>query len=250
MSERTVVDDVARGPSARSPGPTRREAIRAGALALTAAGVGALVPGPLSRELGFEVHAVAGAAAQEEPAGAYRPQAFLDHEWRLLRLLAETILPADERSGSALDAGAPEFIDLLASHNDELRRLLSSGMLWLDHETRRRTGRVFVEAAEVDRHAILDRLASRVEEADPGYEGYAESIEYAGFQHYRVEPANELAPGVRFFSWLRRLVVDAFYTSPIGIADVGYQGNEFLRSFEVPEASIRYALDRSPFREE
>ena len=227
---------------------TRRDVLRQGALSLTAVGVGALVPAPLTKEVGRQVHA----AIQQERSGSdYESKAFLDHEWKLLRLLAETIIPADDVSGSALDAGAPEFIDLLASNNAELRRLLSSGMLWLDHETRRLTdGKVFVDAEEADRNAILDQLAERVVEADPRYEGYAESIEYAGFQHYTTEPGRDLQAGVRFFSWVRRLVVDAFYTSEIGMADVGFQGNEFLRSFDVPQESIRYAWERSPFRDE
>lgn len=224
---------------------TRREVIRAGALALTAAGTGALVPGPISQRLGTTVHA---AVQQSGARGGYVPQAFLEAEWRTLRLLAETILPADDRSGGALEAGAPEFIDLLASHNGELQRILTSGILWLDHEMRRRTGRDFADAEAGDRNALLDRLAAGVEKADPGYESYAESIEYAGFRHYTAEPGDELGAGVRFFSWLRRLVVDAFYTSPVGVADLGYQGNEVLRRFEVAEESIRYAFERSPFR--
>jgi hypothetical protein len=224
---------------------TRRDAIRRAALSLTAVGVGSLVPGLLPKGTGEQVH-----AALQEAGDGYQPAAFLEHEWRLLRLLCEIILPADDTSGSALDAGAPEFIDLLASNNRELQRILTSGMLWLDHETRRRSGSSFVEAEDTDRTALLDRLAERVEEVDPGYEGYAESIEYAGFQHYTTEPHGDLGAGVRFFSWLRRLVVDAFYTSPIGIADVGYEGNDYLRRFVVPESSVRHALDRSPFRDE
>ncbi|MDX1384544.1 MAG: gluconate 2-dehydrogenase subunit 3 family protein, partial [Thermoanaerobaculia bacterium] len=186
----------------------------------------------------------------QESAEAGAPRAFLDHEWRLLRLLAETILPADERSGSALDAGAPEFIDLLAANNEELRRILSSGMLWLDHESRRRFGSTFVDASAEDRTALLDRLAAGVVEEDPGYDGIVESIDYAGFLHYTVEPKGELGPGIRFFSWVRRLVVDAFYTSPIGMGDLDYRGNQFLRRFAVPDAALRYALERSPFDDE
>lgn len=239
MSERTA--DAAHGGPA---GPTRRELIRQGALALTALGATTLVPAPLSREIGAMVHA----AVQDATDGASK--AFLDHEWRLLRLLAETIIPADDRSGSALDAGAPEFIDLLASNNEELRRILSSGMLWLDHESRARYGTVFVDAGAEQRGRLLDLLAAGVVEEDPGYEGIVESIEYAGFFHYTTEPAGELGPGIRFFSWVRRLVVDAFYTSPIGMADLEYQGNAVLRDFRVPAAPLQYAIARSPFRDE
>ena len=162
------------------------------------------------------------------------------------------ILPADERSGSALDAGAPEFIDLLASESEKLQRILTSGMLWLDHEMRRRHGATFVEAGAAQRAAMLDALAaeSSAEDPDPGYPSYTDSEQYARFSVYGTAPPSGLAPGADLFNWVRRLVVDAFYTSPIGVADVGYQGNEVVREFRVPKAALDHALARSPFREE
>lgn len=227
----------------------RREAIRAAAMSLTAFGAASFVPPALARSHAAHVHA----AAQEEAAeaGEGGSKAFQSHEWELVRLLSELIVPADDHSGSALDAKVPEFIDLLASNNDELLRILTSGMLWLDHEMRERTGgKSFVEASDGERREMLDLLATNVPERDPGYESYEESLDYAGFADYTVDVPDLIAPGVRFFGWMRRLVVDSFYTSPIGIEDVGYVGNEFLRDYRVPEGSIRYAMERSPFEEE
>jgi hypothetical protein len=229
---------------------SRRDAIRDAAIALTAFGAGAFPA--ISRAAAAHVH---GAVAQERAAGpdaGYEPKAFLPHEWRLLRLLAEMIVPADETSGSALDAGAPEFIDLLASNNPRLQRIFTSGMLWLDHETRRRHGVTFVEAGEAERAAMLDELAAEHsgDDPDPGYPSYTDSEQYARFSVYANTAPSEVAAGVAFFGWLRRLVVDAFYTSPVGVADVGYQGNEFVRTFQVPKAALDHALSRSPFREE
>jgi hypothetical protein len=63
-----------------------------------------------------------------------------------------------------------------------------------------------------------------------------------------VKPGTNLAPGVRFFDWARKLIVDAFYTSPIGIKDVNYIGNQVVSKYEVPQESIDYAISRSPFR--
>ena len=225
---------------------SRREVISQAALALTVFGATGCVPGPLSAREASAVHQAIAAGQTSEP---YVPKAFKEHEWRLLRLLAEMIIPADEHSGSALDAGAPEFIDLLASNNQELARILTSGMLWLQHEMTSRFGSDFLQASEAQRHEMLGLLATRVVEEDPGYTSYEESLEYQRFMDYKTRVASTVLPGVRFFGWLRRLVVDAFYTSAIGIADVGYQGNRFLRRFEVPEGSIRYAIERSPFDE-
>ena len=57
-----------------------------------------------------------------------------------------------------------------------------------------------------------------------------------------------MAPGVRFFDWARKLIVDAYFTSPIGIKDVNYIGNQALSKYEVPQEAIDYAFNRSPFR--
>jgi hypothetical protein len=234
---------------AGSAAPSRREVIRAASLALTAVGAGAFPA--IGRAAAAHVHGAVAQERAERAGGEYQPKAFLPHEWRLLRRLAEMIVPADEKSGSALDAGAPEFIDLLASHNEKLQRIFTSGMLWLDHEMRRRHGATFVDSTDAQRAAMLDALAQELaaDDPDPGYPSYTESEQYARFSVYPVTPPSEVAAGAAFFGWVRRLVVDAFYTSPIGIADVGYRGNEVVRAFQVPKASLDWALARSPFRD-
>ena len=246
---------------ARHPDLSRREAIRLAGIAFGAAGLGALSPPPLDARVAAHVH---GAVAQEREreSGAYQPKAFKEHEWKLLVHLAEQILPADERGPSAVEVGAPEFIDFLASGGDELQRILSSGMLWLDHEMRERTGGTFLEATSEQQAGMLDQLSALSLEREknrvvlgvemPGleYDTYHASTDYEGFLDYTTEPHDPLLPGVRFFNWVRRLVVDAYFTTPEGIADVGYQGNQYVRRYEVPEESLRYALERSPFKDD
>ena len=246
-------------PRRRDPQLSRREAIRLAGLAFGAAGLRALSPPPLDARVAVHVH---GAVAQEREGGAYQPKAFNEHEWRLLVHLADMIVPADERSPSAVEVGAPEFIDFLASGGDELLRILSSGMLWLDHEMRERTGGTFLEASAEQQAEMLDQLSALALEREehrvvmgvelPGqeYDTYHASTDYEGFLDYTTEPPHPLLPGVRFFNWIRRLVVDAYFTTPEGIADVGYQGNQYLRRYEVPDESLRYALARSPFRDD
>ena len=56
----------------------------------------------------------------------------------------------------------------------------------------------------------------------------------------RAQTAGDLGPGVAFFNWIRRMTVDAYYTSPIGIADVRYQGNAVLTGFEVPPETVDF----------
>ena len=222
---------------------SRRDMIRQASLCLTAFGIG-MVPGPMQPKVAAAIH---GAIAQQ--VDGYTPKLFKPHEWQLLRALAERILPADERSGSALDADAPEFIDLLCSVNPELEHIFISGMLWLDHEMNGRFEVSFANASIDQQEEMLTILAEATVVDNPGYESYDETVEYQGYHEYRTNKAPELLPGVRFFGWARRMVVDAFYTSEIGRRDVEFKGNQFTRTYEVPEESIRYVMDRSPFRQ-
>ena len=238
---------------------SRREAMRLAGMAFGAASLRALSPPSLDARVAAHVHQ---AVAQERGGEGYQPKAFNEAEWKLLVHLAEMILPADDRSPSAVEVGAPEFIDFLASGGTEMRRILSSGMLWLDHAMRERTGGAFLEATRAQQAEMLDQLSDLSLERErnrvvmgvemPGleYETYHASTDYEGFLDYTTEPHDPLLPGVRFFNWVRRLVVDAYYTTPEGIEDVGFQGNQYLTRYEVPEEALRYALERSPFRDD
>jgi hypothetical protein len=79
----------------------------------------------------------------------------------------------------------------------------------------------FVDAAPEQQTALLDLIA------------------------YRKNMSPELGPGIQFFEWIRKMTSDAYYTSRIGIDDLGYMGNKGMAKFEVPEEAIQYALKRS-----
>ena len=64
---------------------------------------------------------------------------------------------------------------------------------------------------------------------------------------YRKNQTAELGPGIFFFRWARNVVVDAYYTSPVGMADLGFMGNGAMSQFSVPKEALDYALKRSPF---
>ena len=191
---------------------TRRDLLQRIALSITA--------GQLSLEAAQHVH---GLAAQEKAAhGVYKPKGLNAHEYKTLAKLADYIVPAEGDSGSATDAGAPEWIDLMSSENPELLAIYTGGIAWLDHAMQLRNAPNFVDATPAQQTAILDLIA------------------------YRKNESPELGPGIKFFEWARKMVVDAYYTSPIGIKDLGYMGNTALRKFEVPQQAIDYALKRSP----
>ena len=183
---------------------------------------------------------------QKERTGEYTPQAFHAGEYETLQRLSKLIVPADDHSGSALDAGAPEFIDLLSSQNEELADIFISGIFWLDREMGRRQAGRFKDASEEEQTRLLDDLAAEADGAEEALRGSRAGVEYAGFMDYTARTDRRLGPGARFFVWARRLIVDAFYTSDIGFEDVGYKGNQYLTEYEVPQEAIDYVMERSP----
>lgn len=179
----------------------------------------AAVTGGLTLEAAQHVH---GVAAQEKTGGVYKPKGLNAHEYKTLEKLADFIIPTDQHSPGAVAAGAPEFIDLLASQNPQMLAIYTGGIAWLDHSMQRHHSTDFLGAKTEQQTAMLDLIA------------------------YRKNESPELGPGIKFFEWARRMVVDAYYTSPIGIKDVGYMGNTAVSKFEVPQEAIDYALKRSP----
>ena len=192
--------------------PVRREVLRQ--LALVVGG------GAFNLHAARVVHALAG-EARAQPGG-YVPQRLTAQEYATVTRFAELIVPADGGGGSGVDAGAPEFIDLLCSENEELANIYEGGLAWVDARMRRRTGSTFSDATAGQQTELLDALVAAERADDPG----------------------DLAPGVSFFNWVRRMTVDAYYTSPIGIADIGFEGNQVLDRFEVPQEAIDFVNRR------
>ena len=157
-------------------------------------------------------------AEKASAAGGYTPKFFSPHQYKTLQALCETIIPAEDGSGGAIEAGAPEFIDLLTSENPDYQLKLGGGLMWLDSTCTDRYGKVFLECASEQQKQILDQIAYR--------------------RNALSDPS--LSQGVDFFSFLRMMTVDGFFTSEIGIKYLGYIGNKYMKSFAgcppVPEA--------------
>jgi gluconate 2-dehydrogenase gamma chain len=132
--------------------------------------------------------------------------------------LCDAILPKDDHSGGAVEGGAPGFIDLLTSENEEFQVRLGGGLMWLDHFCTDRYAKTYLECTPEQRKEALDLLAYR-----------RNALQNAA-----------LNQGVAFFAFLRDLTCDGFYSSKIGIADLQYIGNTSLREFPgcppLPEA--------------
>lgn len=199
----------------------RREVLKKVALAVLA-----MEASPLGDAQEVHSHAI----QEKSRTGTYKAKLFNEHEYQTVARLAELIVPRDEISGSAVDAGAAEFIDLLASHNARLADIFTGGIGWIDHYTLTLHGTTFLEAGQERQIALLEQLVRARHES-----GVADT-EKGG-----------LTPGITFFNWMSRMAIDAFYTSPIGIKDVGYLGNSASGKYTVPQEAIDYARKRSPF---
>jgi len=110
---------------------------------------------------------------------------------------------------AAIEAGAPEFIDLLTSESTDYQLTLGGGIAWLDSTCTDRYGKVFLACAPAQQKEILDLVA------------------------YRASAAKDaaLGPGVKFFAFLRNLTLDGFLTSEIGFKYLQYIGNTYLAEF-------------------
>jgi gluconate 2-dehydrogenase gamma chain len=145
--------------------------------------------------------------AEAEQQQGYVPKFFTAREFRTVRLLADYVIPRDDRSGSASDSKAPEYMDFVL--NDELtsdanRIAVRGGLAWLDNECRRRfEGKTFVQATDAERKQVLDDIA------------------------YPRRAKPEFAAGVTFFNRFRDMTAAGFFSSAMGWRDLQYIGNVF-----------------------
>ncbi len=184
---------------------SRRDILRT--LAVTAAGGTVLQVIPA--KAAAYVHQMVRKEKAAAPAGKYTPKYFSAAQYATLIALCDAIIPKDEKSGGAVEAGAPEFIDLLTSENEKYQLRLGGGLFWLDGFCSDRYGKVFLECAPEQKKEVLDLIAFRK----------------------NAKQDSALSQGVAFFAFLRRLTCDGFYTSKIGVADLGYIGNTSLHEF-------------------
>ena len=219
---------------------SRRDALRRIAGALFAAGLA----GEMTQADAQHVHAAA--ASLKGALGEYKRQFLTEHEWKTVSRLAELIVPADAGGGSGVDAGAPEFIDLLCSENQKIADIYTGGVAWLDATMRVRVAKEFVDASEKEQTALLDEMM-REDKTNSERQVASSEGPYAHFRDYQSWDRPTMGAGIEFFGWVRNMVVDAYYTSPIGLKDLGYQGNGAYSEYVVPEGAIAYAMKRSPF---
>lgn len=127
---------------------------------------------------------------------------FNEHERATIEVLSDWIIPEDERSPGAVEAGVPDFIDFMMLDMPDMQVPMRGGLMWLDSRCRDHYGEPFAGCSREQQQEMLDRIA----------------------WPDRVEPGWEF--GMRFFNRLRDLVATGFFTSEIGLTDLDYQGNQ------------------------
>lgn len=154
------------------------------------------------------------AALEEGPA--FAPKFFTAAEFRTVRILGDMIIPRDERSGSASDAGVPEFIDFMMIDRPNNQKWMRDGLTWLDAQSQSRSSKSFADATPAARAAILDDIA------------------------WPARAPAALAQGVSFFNGFRDFTASGFWSSRIGVKDLRYVGNKFVPEWNgCPPAALR-----------
>src|SRR4029453_18550398 len=104
-------------------------------------------------------HAQTARTAAQKAKTAYKPKFFTPHEWATVGILVDLIIPKDERSGSATDAGVPEFMDFMMSDQPQRQTAMRGGLAWIDLECQDRYDKTFLDCTPEQRTAALDDIA-------------------------------------------------------------------------------------------
>ncbi|WP_346238545.1 gluconate 2-dehydrogenase subunit 3 family protein [Niabella insulamsoli] len=161
---------------------------------------------------------------QYEEAVQKLPAFFNEHEMATITILGDIIIPKDDISGSASDAKVPEFIEFTVKDQPKFQVPMRGGLRWLDMYCLKKFDKTFKECSEQQRIEIVDLIA------------YPE----------RAKGKAALAQGVAFFSMMRDLTATGFYTSEIGVKDLGYAGNKPNQWNGVPDDVLKqYGLSYS-----
>lgn len=140
-----------------------------------------------------------------EEAEAYKKingdKFFTEEEMATIAVLSDIIIPRDSISGSATDAKVPEFIEFIVKEKPEFQTPMRGGLRWLNLQSLNMYEKTFKECSTQQQLSLVDQIA------------------------YPKKAKPEMNQGVSFFSLMRNLTATGFYTSEIGVKDIGYIGN-------------------------
>ncbi len=124
-----------------------------------------------------------------------------EHELTTIAVLCDIILPASDSFGSATDAKVQDFIEFIIKDLPDHQTPIRGGLMWLDNFSNKTYGKEFNTCSNKDQLAICDQIA---------------------YPHETVEAMKQ---GEKFFTRMRNLTLTGYYTTKMGIEDLGYKGN-------------------------
>lgn len=148
---------------------------------------------------------------------------FNEHEMATITILADIIIPKDDKSGSASDAKVPEFIAFIVNDMPEHQTPMRGGLRWLDLQCLNRYNTTFREASNAQQLEMVNMIA------------------------YPKRARPEMAQGVSFFNRMRDLTATGFFTSEMGLKDMGYVGNSPNKWDGVPADVLKQYGITSPW---
>jgi len=163
----------------------------------------ALVWTPAEAQQAHE-HAGKSLAAAAKAGAPFKPKFFTAHEYATVTILVDLIIPRDQRSGSAADAGVPAFMDFMMIDDPQRRTAMRGGLAAIDHECNARFDKTFAACTDAQRRQVLDDIA------------------------FTDDPPEPLSHLVAFFNSFRDLTASGFWTTRMGIDDLQYTGNTFV----------------------
>jgi gluconate 2-dehydrogenase gamma chain len=140
---------------------------------------------------------------------------FTEHELATVAVLSDIIIPKDDVSGSATEAKVPEFIDFMMRDKPDYQTPMRGGIKWLDMHCLKKYENTFKDCDAKQQISVVDEIA------------------------YPNKAKKENQAGVNFFNLIRNLTISGFYTTEIGIKDVGYAGNKPNQWNGVPDDVLK-----------
>ena len=141
---------------------------------------------------------------------------FTAAEMATITVLGDIIIPKDEKSGSASDAKVPDFIEFIVKDMPDHQTPMRGGLRWLDLQCLNRFGKVFTDCSHAQQIELVDMIA------------------------YPAKAKPEMAQGVAFFNRMRDLTASGFYTTKMGIDDIGFAGNNPNKWTGVPDDVLKH----------
>jgi len=134
----------------------------------------------------------------------FQPKFFTPHEYETVTVLADLIIPKDDRSGSASDAGVPQFMDFMMIDQPARQTAMRGGLALIDHLCEARFDKRFLDCTDAERRQVLDDIA------------------------YPAKVRPELTHAAVFFGSFRDLTASGFWSSKMGVEDLRYMGNRYV----------------------